>query len=363
MTRFALPMAFALLALVVALFLIRSRRRLRPRATFSSSELVNPIRPTLRQRVLWLPGLLRFCALVLLVIAIARPQDGFGIVQTSADAVAIEMVVDRSTSMSEEMEYEGRREARFEVVKQLFCDFVLGDGHDLKGRPYDPIGLVVFARFAETICPLTRAHDALAALMKETEMVQFRAENGTAIGDAIALAAARLRSAEEDLAKQFENAIESGTDDAANAEPLTTIKSKVIILLTDGRSNAGDITPADAAQLAADWGVKIYAIGIGEARDRFFRTLPNGIPLPTGPGIDEDMLRQIAEITGGKYWIANSATSLRQVYEQIDSLEKTEIHSVEYTNYNESFTPFAAAMLALLAMEALLGATILRRSP
>lgn len=361
MTRFALPIAFALLALIALLVLMRIRRRVRPAVAWSSDALLTTCRPTLRQRLLWLPIALRVIALTLIVIAIARPQEGFGVVQTSADAVAIEMVVDRSTSMAESMEYEGRRISRFQVVKHLFRDFVLGDDGRLGGRPHDPIGMVAFARFAETICPLTRAHDALVGLMQQTDMVRFEVEDGTAIGDAIALAAARLRSAEEDLARQLNRAESETTDE--DTSPAPSIKSKIIILLTDGRNNAGDLTPVDAARLAADWGVKVYAIGIGNSRDSFFRTLPNGLTIPAGPGVDEDMLRQIAEITGGRAWVADSAAALRQVYEEIDSLEKTEIRSIEYTNYDESFTPFAATALAMLALEALLGVTLLRRSP
>lgn len=362
MMRFATPIAFFLLIIVVAALLVQARWRRRPAQLMSSVELMRGGKPSLRQRLLWIPPLLRVLCLGLLVVAIARPQDGFGIVRTSADAVAIEIVVDRSSSMEEPMAFEGRRASRFTVVKQLIREFVLGDGDSLEGRPYDPIGLVTFARFAETVCPLTRAHDALAGLMEQTEMVRFRAEDGTAIGDAIALAAARLRTAEEDLLAQYNNATLDEDAEGDEAAPEATIKSKIIILLTDGRSNAGDLTPADAAELAAEWGVKIYAIGIGNSPNTA-QGLPGGMRFSMRSGVDEGMLRQIADITGGRAWVAESAETLRAVYEEIDALEKTEVHSIEYTNFDERFTPLAALALALLGAEALLTSTLLRRSP
>lgn len=361
MTQFATPWALLLLLAPLALLLVRKRRRVRPAILLPSQELAAPIRPTFRQRSLWLVPSLRAVCLTLLAVAIARPQEGFGIVQTSADAVAIEIVVDRSGSMAEPMEFEGRRLSRFQVVKLLFRDFVMGDGRDLPGRPFDPIGLVTFARFAETICPLTRAHDALTDLMEQTDMVRYQAEDGTAIGDAIALAAARLKDADKALAEHAQLEPPDADSDAKPGDA-PSIKSKVIILLTDGRNNAGEFTPIDAARLAAQWGVKIYAIGIGESRQTFMRSPLDAFRLSTS-GVDEDMLRQVAEITGGRAWIASNAAALRQVYEQIDQLEKTEIRSIEYTNYDEKFTPFAAAALAALALEALLATTILRRSP
>ena len=364
MTRLALPIALvALLAPIVLLFVCRKRRRaMRPAILFSSGQLVTDIRPTLRQRLLWTPMFLRLATLTLLVVAIARPQAGFGVVQTSADAVAIEIVVDRSSSMSEPMMYRGRRVSRYEVVKRLFHDFVLGDGRDLPGRPYDPIGLVSFARYAETVCPLTRAHDALASLMDSTDLVTFREEDGTAIGDAVALAAARLRTAEQDLAKQRATALEQENNSGAPTD-LPTIKSKIIILLTDGQNNAGDMTPAAAAKLAADWGIKIYAIGIG-ADPRSVSSSPMDLfARARRGGVDTDTLRKLAEITDGKSWIASSASALRQAYDQIDQLEKTNIRSVQYTNYDERFAPFAIVALVALALEMLLASTLLRRSP
>lgn len=361
MMRFATPIAFFLLIIIVAALLVQARWRRRPAQLMSSIDLMRGVKPSLRQRLLWIPPLFRVICLALLVVAIARPQDGFGIVRTSADAVAIEIVVDRSSSMEEPMAFEGRRASRFTVVKQLIREFVLGDGDSLDGRPYDPIGLITFARFAETVCPLTRAHDALAGLMEQTEMVRFRAEDGTAIGDAIALAAARLRTAEDDLLAQYNNAASDSDATAEASTPESTIKSKIIILLTDGRSNAGDLTPVDAAELAAEWGVKIYAIGIGNSPNA--QGLPRGMRFSMRSGVDEGMLRQIAEITGGRAWVAESAETLRAVYEEIDALEKTEVHSIEYTNFDERFTPFAALALALLGAEALLTSTLLRRSP
>jgi len=354
MIRLAHPLALLLLLLPLLLLVVWRWRRRRPALLFSSERIARAAPRTLRTRLLGVPPFLRIACLALLVVAIARPQAGFGRVRTTADAVAIELVVDRSSSMTEAMSFAGERLTRFEVVQRVVRDFVLGDDAALEGRPADPIGMVAFAGYAETVCPLTRAHDALVGLMETTETARFRQEDGTAIGDAVALAAARLRKAEEDLARQ--------TDEGAAPNDLT-IKSRVIILLTDGRNNAGAIDPVQAAQVAADWGITIYAIGIGDGGGRVIRTPFGDRRLPGLSGVDEQTLRRMAELTGGQYWTAGDAETLREVYARIDELEKTEITSIEYTNYQERYPPLALAALVALTLEALLASTWLRRSP
>lgn len=367
MTRLALPLALLLVLAPIARLVFLRKRRLRPAIRISSDRLIRHVGPTFRQRLLWMPTFLRLTTLTLLAVAIARPQAGFGVVQTSAEAVAIELVLDRSSSMSEPIVSQGQRVSRFEIAKRLLQDFVLGDGRGLTGRPHDPVGLVTFARFAETVAPLTRAHDALASVIEQSEMAQFKAEDGTAIGDAIALAAARLQSAEDVLERQRRIALDvngsgRGLDAPDSIQP-AKIKSKIIIFLTDGLNNFGDMNPVDAANLAAEWGIKIYAIGVGDTLASVNRAPIDIFARRVVSGVDQDALRQIAEITGGRAWVASDANDLRNVYEQIDKLEKTEIHSVQYTNYDERFSLFAAVALATLALEALLGATILRRTP
>jgi len=350
MFRFATPWAFLLLAVIPALLYVRFARRRPPAVRFPATGPLKRLPRTWRVRLAALPVWIRAAALALLVIALARPQEGSERVVDVSRGVAIEMVVDRSSSMGAELRYRGRRLNRLEAALRLFRDFVEGSG-DLAGRPSDLIGLVTFARYADTICPLTLDHDTLIGFLPTVRLVDRESEDGTAIGDAVALAAARLRTAEEALAGQ--------TGRRKDYE----IKSKVIILLTDGQNNAGKRTVEEAAELAASWGIKIYAIGIGGEGAATIRTPFGTYTVPVGEGVDEATLRTLAETTGGMYRVAEDAEALRAVYEEIDKLEKTEIESTRFVDYREMFPPFAVAGLLLLGLETVLGAVTLRRAP
>jgi Ca-activated chloride channel family protein len=263
------------------------------------------------------------------------------------------MVIDRSSSMSAEMEFAGERTTRLDAVKAVFAAFLLGDGEALSGRPNDLVGMTAFARHAETVCPLTLDHAALEKFLGSIHIVTRRADDGTAIGDAVALAAARLRQAEETLRRQTGG---TGSD--------YTIKSKVLILLTDGQNNAGKRSPEEAAALAAEWGIKIYAIGVGAgASSATVRTPLGRYRVPMGSPMDEATLEGMAEATGGLYLRADDAEGLRKVYETIDRLERTEIESLRHLDYRERFVPLALAALAMLALELLLRTTLLRTAP
>ena len=204
--RFAAPQAFLLLPLLplVAWFYLRRGRTATVR--FSSLRRVGTLGRSVRLWARPLLLVLRLAALALLIVAIARPQTSRPETRVSTEGIALEMVVDRSGSMRAEMDFEGERLNRLEVVKRVFTEFVVGNGDDLPGRPHDLIGMIAFARFADTAAPLVRAHDALVQFVQGTKIVQFRAEDGTAIGDALALAAARLKRAEEDIARWTETA-------------------------------------------------------------------------------------------------------------------------------------------------------------
>jgi Ca-activated chloride channel homolog len=275
--------------------------------------------------------------------------------------------VDRSGSMRQEFLYDGERLNRLETVKHLFKAFVRGNDKDLGGRPSDLIGLVAFARYADTLCPLTLSHDVLGSFIDTVTVVTRENEDGTAIGDALALAAARLRTAEEQL-EAANGGAAKGPRDSGPASSLPKskyeIKSKVIILLTDGQNNAGRRSPREAARLAAEWGIKVYAVGIG-GRDNVqtVRTPFGEYRVPGGPGVDESTLKAIAEETGGAYWLAQSADDLREVYKEIDRMEKTEIESIRYMDYGEKFVPFVLVALGLLLLEQLLLGTVFRRLP
>ncbi len=349
--RFAHPWMLLLVLVPIVLALWR-RRRAHPAAMISSSAIVHAAGQTWRTRLRGVPGGLRMLTLAVLAVALARPQAGFGVVRTSAQGVAIMMVLDRSSSMNGAIGAGNTPKTRFEAAQETFHSFLLGDDRSLGGREHDLVGMIAFARYSETIAPLSRATDAVAALAETVQTAEQRAEDGTAIGDAIALAAARLHNAEKELIEQREDTEDELADDF-------TIKSKVIILLTDGENNAGDADPIAAAKLAAEWGIKVYAIGLSGER---YIVLPGGQKrrLP-GSGADDRTLREIAEITGGFYRPVEDAGALRAVYEEIDRLETTEIRTREYTNYDEKFVPLALAAMGLLSLEAFLRIGPLRR--
>jgi Ca-activated chloride channel family protein len=322
---------------------------------------------------------MRALALAALIVAFARPQAGVGKTSVATEGVAIMMVVDRSGSMGEEMAFGGRMMSRLDVVKQVFREFVMGtkkatedqepiaerSADTLDGRPNDLIGIVSFARYAETVCPLVRDPQAVGALVNTLDLPLVRSEDGTAIGDGVALAAARLKDAEDDL-KRRALAEATGqqvdrTDEKVAVEPGFSIKSKAIVLLTDGEWNAGEVNPIDAAALAKEWGIRVYTIAVGGG-ERIVQTPLGAMRVPSR-GVDETMLRRMAEMTDGRHFSASDAEGLRGVYAAIDALEKSRVESRQYTEYTELFWPIAAAGAALLGLELLASATVLRRAP
>jgi len=283
--------------------------------------------------------------------------------EISTDGVAIEAVVDHSGSMHTEMDYGGEKLNRLEVVKRVLADFIEGDKKGLGGRAGDLIGLVTFARYADTTCPLVLSHNVLTEFLKKTEIVSLRNEDGTSIGDAIALAAARLRKAEEEIHRRNSNL---GFGDGAQGRTKDNfkIKSKTMILLTDGRNNMGQYDPVEAAELAKQWGIKIYTIGIGSGQAYTTMQTPLGtFRMPTAEELDERLLKVIADKTGGFYSRADDADSLRKVVKKIDELEKTEVKSVQYTQYAEHFSWLTLPALVLLGLEMLAGCTLFRKIP
>jgi Ca-activated chloride channel family protein len=331
-----------LIAVPVLLYLSSREKRKSPAIRFSSISPVLSMKASLRRRLAKAPLFLRIAAVVLLILALARPQSGRDPIMKISEGVAIEMVIDRSGSMRTTMDYRGEQLSRFEVVKEVFNEFVTGDGKQLEGRENDLIGVVTFARYSDTISPLTLSHDTVVSLLEETEIISQVSLDGTAIGEAVALAAARLKTAEEEL--EF-----SGKDEKYR------IKSKVIILLTDGENNAGERTPEQASELAREWGIKIYTIGIGSksSSGSYGSQTTSRFPI----------LHGMAEHTGGIFRPADDEKSLRTVYEEIDNLEKSDFQSLQYLTYRELFLPFALGGLILLVLEMVLGGTLLRRLP
>jgi Ca-activated chloride channel family protein len=351
MVRFESPWMFLLLLLIPAALYLSRRRKARVAIHFSTASDAKRAGRSIRQRLASLPAWIRTAALVLLVIALARPQMGTERVMDKSRGIAIEMVIDRSSSMSAELNLRGRQMTRLDAALALFRTFVAGGAGSLKGRPSDLIGLITFARYADTICPLTLAHETVLGFIPTVRLVERGSEeDATAIGDAVALAAARLKTADETLSRQ------------TGAGKAYEIKSKVIILLTDGVENAGRPSK-EAAELAAAWGIKIYAIGIAGDSGSVFRTPFGTYTIPGGAGVDEATLEDLTKPTGGLYRVVHNAEELQAVYEQIDRLEKSDIQTTRFRDYRELFPRFALAALALLGAEVVLACTLFRRIP
>lgn len=370
--RFQFPLAFLILPLAFFLVWWSGRKRGSAGIRFSSVRFAASSGTSLKTRLRRLPLIIRILALLLLTIGLARPQQGREEVRDVNKGIAIEMVVDRSGSMAEELIYQGTQLSKLEVVKRVFREFILGNGKDLKGRPSDLIGMVAFARYAETICPLTLSHEALERFIESIQVVSRRNEDGTSIGDALALAAARLQKAEETLKSARGTPSAPKPDETADGSedklPASVkdyqIRSKVVVLLTDGQNNAGKRSPMEAARMAREWGIKVYAIGIG-GRESFVtvKTPLGDYKMPGGESVDEATLKAIAQETGGAFWLADSAEKLHAIYGEIDKLERTELESIHHIDYAERFAPFALAALILLVLEQILISTVFRRIP
>ncbi len=345
-------MAFLLLLILPVLIYFKFFRTRRGSIRFSSVGNAAKATKSFRQKFIRMPDVIRIAALILLITALARPQTGREQIREVSKGVAIEMVVDRSSSMGAEQEYKGENLNRLEVVKKVFEEFVMGGSDDLTGRPNDLIGMIAFARYPDTICPLTLAHGALPAFLKNVNLVNTREEDGTAIGDAIALSAARLKKAEDSLKEEKEK---TGKYE---------IKSKVIVLLSDGENNAGKRTPLEAAELAKEWGIKIYAIAIaGGDSVRSIQTPFGTYKVPSRQRVDTSTLETIAEKTGGFFRKAENTEALIDIYKEIDAMEKSEIESIRFVDYRESFLWLAAAGFLLIICEVILRNTVFRRIP
>lgn len=272
------------------------------------------------------PFVLRFLAMTLLIIVVARPTLSNSVRNETTEGIDIVLAMDISgTMLAEDL-----RPNRLEAAKRVAIEFIVG-------RPNDNIGLVVFAGESFTQCPLTTDHAVLVNLFSGIRYGII--EDGTAIGMGLANAVSRIKD--------------------SNA------KSKVVILLTDGSNNAGDIAPVTAAEIAKTFGVRVYTIGVGtRGMARYPIQTPVGIRYQDMPvDIDEDMLRQIATMTGGQYFRATDNENLKAIYTEIDQMEKTKIAVKEYKKKKEIYLPFAIIAFLLLVVEMILKNTILKKLP
>lgn len=325
---FVHPWAFLLLLLVAALMLrhFRTSGRQAQGLNVPSLHGIKNVRKSFRERLFsWLPWM-QWITMVLIIIAVARPQSQHVKSSYSIDGIDIMLVNDVSgTMLAEDL-----KPNRLEAAKSVAATFI-------DGRPQDRIGLVAFSGVAFTQCPLTADHSALKMLLMQIKNGIVR--DGTAIGDAVGTAVDRLRSSKA--------------------------VSKVIILLTDGINNSGFIDPMDAASMASLYGIRLYTVGVGSRGEAPFPV--QGI-LGTQytyeeANIDEPLLQKMAETTGGRYFRATDNASLEAVYKDIDAMEKTRIDVARMTDKKDVFFwPVLAAAL-LLAFSLLLKLTILRTLP
>lgn len=330
MIHFAHPYFLVLLGFIPVLIWWYFWRQSGRTATIRYSNtglLENVKRPrshTLRHSVFFL----RVLALALAIVALARPQSGHTEQEILTEGIDIVLTLDISSSMLAE---DFRPLNRLEAAKQVAERFI-------RGRQSDRIGMVVFAGKSFTQCPLTLDYGILINFLKTVKVGLI--EDGTAIGLAIATAVNRLRHSEA--------------------------KSKVIILLTDGRNNRGEIDPITAAKVAKAMDVKIYTIGVGTRGEALYPVDDpifgkRYVRMPVD--IDEEVLQQVASITGGRYFRATDRASLQHIFEEIDRLEKTKIEVKEYTRYTELFGGWLWPALAALIFEIVLANTRFRKLP
>jgi Ca-activated chloride channel family protein len=332
--RFASPWLLSLLLLLplLALWPLVAKKWARPSGLrYADIKLAG--KPGRSWRIALRPILTaaRILAMALIIVAVARPQTGQAREIVKGEGVDIALALDISGSMAS-LDFEPQN--RLEAAKRVISDFV-------QGRPYDPLGLVVFASNAFSQSPPTTDHNVLLRLLDRTELsTDLGIEDGTAIGMGLANAGNMLKDSDA--------------------------KSKVIILLTDGVNNSGEIDPLTAAQAAESLGIKVYTIGMGR---------PGQVPVPVldmfgretiqyqESRLDEATLQEIAEITGGRYFRAEDTTSLKQIYAEIDSLEKSQVEVERFTRFQELMGWLLIPALGLVVSEMFLRKTVFRKLP
>ncbi|MBN1466019.1 VWA domain-containing protein [candidate division KSB1 bacterium] len=332
MFRFANP-HFLLLLIVLPLMVywyLRTLRMKRSAATlrYSNLGIIKKLKSSTRKQLRHSLFIFRLLAIALLIIAFARPQSGQKESEVQTEGVDIILAMDISSSMLAE---DFKPKNRLETAKVVAADFI-------QGRKNDRIGLVVFAAQSFTQCPLTLDYGIVLRFLQEVEIGMI--EDGTAIGMAIGNCVNRLKD--------------------------SSAKSKVVILLTDGVNNRGELDPITAAKVAKTFDVRIYTIGAGKRgdalypiNDPIFGKRYQRVPVQ----IDEELLRQISAITDAQYFRATDKTSLEQIYAEIGEMEKTKIEVKEYTRYSELFLPYTLAALFLLLLEIILANTKFRKLP
>lgn len=324
-------MLFLLLLIPVFIWYYKAKKQ-NASVMFSSTAHLGKLHKSALLYFNYIPFFLWVMAFILMILAASRIQKGTDYSTTHTEGVDIVLAVDVSTSMlAEDFIVNNRRHNRLVAVKKVVQEFI-------EKRTHDRISLIVFAGQAYTQCPLTLDYDILLDFLSKTEIAMI--EDGTGIGLAVSASVNRLKN--------------------------TKAKSKVVILLTDGRNNKGKISPETAAAAAKALGIKIYTIGAGSHGKA-------PIPVPDRFGnvryqymkadIDEDLLKAIAKNTGGQYFRATDTASLSNIYKQIDAMEKTKTEVNVYSNYKELFPYFLMPAIFLLLIEMILTSTVFRKLP
>ena len=335
--EFAQPIWLWFLPVVVLVFIWMQRNH--RRVVMSDIQDWSPFTSSWRVRMRWMVPLLWNVGLFAWIVAAASPRMGNRQTEIKKDGIAIMMVVDTSGSMQAlDMSSTLKEETRLDVVKRTVANFVQG-GDGFAGRSNDMVGLIRFAGFADTACPLTFDHLNLATITQNVEIVRNPEEDGTAIGDALTLAVSRLTEA--------------------------SAESKVIVLLTDGSNNAGEETPEVAASLAKSQDITLYSIGVGSngmapirvTDPRTGRSQVRTMPVQ----IDDELLEKISVQTGGRYFRATNREGLQEIISTIDALEKTTLQEKRYREYTEYFPLLLVMGLLSLMTSVLLQHTFFRR--
>ena len=325
---FKYPFVLYFLALVplMIFWYWKKNRKISPNISYSALNIFDGIKPTLREKFVHVPVILRAAALTLFIVALARPQSFSTGENVYTEGIDVAILLDISGSMLAE-DFEPNR---LDAAKDVIDEFI-------GGRTSDKIGLVVFASQSFTQCPLTIDYYVLRNLLSEIKSGMI--EDGTAIGLAIANGVNRLKDSEA--------------------------KSRIIILLTDGVNNSGEIDPITAAQIAEKFGIRIYTVGVGtKGQAPYPFQTPFGIRYQMVPvEIDEAVLQQVADITGGNYFRATNNEKLIEIYKKIDEMEKTRVEITSYRNASESFYSWAGFGLMFLILELGLVRSYLRRLP
>ena len=317
--------------LMVPFLTIRGKGKQQATISYSSIDTLQAIRSARVEILSILPLVLRMIAISLLVLSLARPQEGYKSTEILSVGVDIMLALDTSGSMQAlDFIKDEKRDTRLAMVKDVVSQFI-------DNRPNDRMGMVVFGSEAYTQCPLTLDQGILKSFLSKLDIGM--AGDSTAIGSAIGIAVKRLKDLESE--------------------------SKVIILLTDGQNNAGSLPPLQAAQTAKAFGIKIHTIAVGTHGKAPF--LVNSIfgqrYVYQQVDIDEDTLKKISDLTGGQYFRATDLESLKTIYKKIDEMEKSEVKVIDHSEYTELFHYFLIPGLLILLLEILLSNTVLRRIP